>query len=210
MGLFSKLFGMGGSKLHVGETIAFGPFKWRVLATDGEEALLITEDVIDCAWYQRPMQRYGKVRWEECSLRNYLNGRFIAENFTDEQIKCMRRTVLPNDPDPYKSSNEANPSLCTKDVVFCLSISEAWEFFDKPSERKAKASSRAIEAGVRTGFEGCSPWWLRSDLSMEDGAFVTDRGAVSSNWIDYAGQNGLGVRPAVIIDQNDYKRLTAQ
>lgn len=208
MGLLSKLFGSKDAGYSVGDVISFGPFQWRILNKWGDEALIITEDVIDCMWYQRPLQRYDIVRWEECSLRRYLNKDFIENNFTDEQSDCMRLITIHNDPDPFKEDEEIDTTLDTQDTVFCLSVSQAWAYFEKPSARRAKASDYAVDAGVRVNADGCCAWWLRSNLTLEDGAYVTSGGAVTSNWVNSASEYGVGIRPAMIINLSDYKKLS--
>lgn len=207
MGLLSRLFGADGVGYCVGDTISLGPFEWRIISRRGDVLTLITEEVVDCAWYQRPMQRNGQVRWADCSLRRYLNGAFISENFTDEQAGCMRRATIHNDPDPYTTAAEADTSLDTKDMVYCLSVAEAWEYFEKPSTRRAKASQRAIQAGVHADSEGCTAWWLRSNLNMMDGFYVNNRGSVLNDWVNAASKSGVGVRPVITISLAGYKRL---
>lgn len=207
MGLFSRLFGSSVGGLSAGSVIPFGPFQWRILCVRSGSALIITEDVIDCMWYQVPMQSCEKMSWAKCSLRDYLNDAFIGNNFTVDQIGCMRVATLHNVSDPYAKENEIDVSRDTNDVVFCLSIPEAWEYFDKPSIRKARAGDSAIEAGVKVNSGGCSPWWLRSDSGISGGAYVTSQGSIDVSWFASAGSNGLGVRPAMVIDLKDYIAL---
>ena len=49
----------------------YEPIKWRVLATDGEAALLLSDIGLDAKEYHSSKQ---DVTWENCSLRGWLNG----------------------------------------------------------------------------------------------------------------------------------------
>ncbi len=81
---------------NVGDVIEFGeyfqssqdekePIKWRVLETNGNKALLISEDILDCVPYNNELVPVG---WKGCSLRKWLNNNFFKEAFSQaEQLK---------------------------------------------------------------------------------------------------------------------------
>jgi len=53
--------------------IPFGKYQWRVLKTDGNSALIITESVIEQRAYH---EEFTEITWEHCDLRKYLNEQF--------------------------------------------------------------------------------------------------------------------------------------
>ena len=56
-----------------GEVIPFGKHQWRVLKTNGNSALIITENIIELrAWHEE----FIETTWEQCDLRKYLNKQF--------------------------------------------------------------------------------------------------------------------------------------
>ena len=56
-----------------GAIIPFGKHQWRVLKTDGNSALIITESVIEQRAYH---EEFTEITWEHCDLRKYLNRQF--------------------------------------------------------------------------------------------------------------------------------------
>ena len=62
--------------------------EWRVLALQGEQALLMTEAIIE----QRPYNdEYVTVTWADCSLRQYLNGAFYESLMQQNRLKSRRQ-----------------------------------------------------------------------------------------------------------------------
>jgi transcriptional regulator with XRE-family HTH domain len=56
-----------------GNIIIFGKYQWRVLKTDGNSALIITERVIELRAFH---EEFIEITWENCDLRKYLNKQF--------------------------------------------------------------------------------------------------------------------------------------
>ena len=65
-----------------GATIPFGKYQWRVLKTDGNNALIITEDVVEQRAYH---EEFTQITWEHCDLRKYLNKQFYDRFDPDRQ-----------------------------------------------------------------------------------------------------------------------------
>ncbi|MGG6312417.1 DUF6273 domain-containing protein [Paenibacillus macerans] len=51
--------------------LSFGGYNWRVLDTQSNAALIITEDIIEQRAYH---DAYKDITWADCALRKYLNG----------------------------------------------------------------------------------------------------------------------------------------
>jgi len=102
------------SKTSVGSIILFNGDIWRVLEIKDGKALIISEDVL----FTRPYN-FSKINitWEDCGLRDYLNGEFYNNFAEDNKIR-----IIEND---------------FKDKIFLLSIEEAEKYFASESLRAA-------------------------------------------------------------------------
>ena len=69
-----------------GSAIPFGRYKWKVLTTYRDKALIMTEKIVEA----RPFHTsaYG-AEWGDCTLRKYLNGPFLKDNFGEGEKKLI-------------------------------------------------------------------------------------------------------------------------
>ena len=195
---FSDKCGRLGIKYKNG-IITFGvgpdknPLKWRVLTENGNEALLITKQVIDVVKYNK---KYEGTTWEKCTLRAYLNNNFIKNTFSSEEQERIKQVKLANkDNDEYGTSGGND----TTDKVFCLSIDEVKKYFINNKDRVAIPTEYAkgkVSAGNMKYFmdesSGGGRWWLRSPgFGGKSAAYVVDSGYVDDHGymvnIDYVG-----------------------
>ena len=117
------------------------PIEWRVLAVDGDKALVISEKLLDCVEYN---EEYTNVTWETCTLRSWMNHDFLYAAFSNgEQAKIA--TVTNQNPDNPEYGTEGGNA--TQDRIFALSIEEANQYFSNVNDRSR---------------EGTCWWWLRS------------------------------------------------
>lgn len=74
-----------------GDTVAFGAYTWRVLERQGDEVLLILNNVKeDSAFYHVPYNNTQKtVAWEESSLFERLNGETLDAEFTPQEKESL-------------------------------------------------------------------------------------------------------------------------
>lgn len=100
---------------EVGEAFMFGGNLWRVLETDndGLEALVISEHLIE----SRAFDEAGGTRWDNCSLRAYLNGAFYNGFSSGEKARIIETQVT------------TPGSLVVLDNVFLLSIQQVKNYF---------------------------------------------------------------------------------
>ncbi len=165
------------------------PIEWRVLAVDGDKALVISEKLLDYVSYN---QEYTDVTWETCTLRSWMNNDFLNAAFSSsEQAKIA--TVTNQNPDnPEYGTKGGKP---TQDKIFALSIDEANQYFTSDSDRKAYTTDYANQRGFDSD-DRSNYWWLRSPgLLSNDAAYVLNFGRIlqdgSSVHIDFGC-----VRPA--------------
>ena len=155
--------------MQAGDKIVFDKYEWRVLDLQNDTALIITEYIIE----RRPYHdAYKGITWDECSLRNYLNGEFYDKFTSINKARIIPVLNKNSDNQWYGSSGGAD----TQDSIFLLSVEEAvCKYFGDSSsklhnpgknqrywfERKDENNSKRI-ARLETDKEGIWWWWLRS------------------------------------------------
>ena len=196
---------------HVGAKLLFGSYpyeadgekkklEWKILAVEKDRMLIITQDLIECAPYNKD---YKAVTWESCTLRKWMNGEFMDVAF-DEKEKSRIVSVINSNPD--NKTYETKDGRKTEDRVFALSIDEVRQYFKNASYRVAAPTpyvEKAYEGrvyisdkykvnGRRTGW-----WWLRSrGIDSHFAANVNYDGII--NGLGCLVDNSAGsVRPAL-------------
>jgi len=193
--------------LAPGDMITFGHYEqdndmnngaeaiqWRVLAREGDKALVITEHNLDT----EPYNTSGTaVTWEGCYLRSWLNNDFLNAAFTQAQQDAILITTLKNEDNPVFGTDGG---LDTSDKVFLLSIAEAENLFQSDEDRVAKRTTYAEWQCASTNDNGAGWWWLRSPGYYRNvAAYVYTDGSVGRDGWDV--RNTLGaVRPALWLD----------
>ena len=198
------------STLSIGDTLIFGnyeqdnnlsngkePIKWRVLAIEDGQALLISEMNLNRKFFDG---NYSGVTWENSSLRWWLNKEFLTEAFWSEEQQKVMLTRIRNDDSLYFGTEGGDDTL---DRVFVLSIEEALEYFSTDDDRKsrnteyAKAQDQADFADLWVFSGEFDGWWLRSS-GAETGltAVVRRDGSINREGIESLN-GGCPVRPAI-------------
>ena len=188
--------------------------KWRVLHIEGNQALLLMDQVLDNQRYNPAYDptydsTYSSVTWETSTMRSWLNNTFLSSAFTSSEQEAIQTTEVKNeDNKDYGTSGGNN----TKDKVFLLSESEvygtgqaqSYGFVDDnmayDEARGSQSSTYAKAMGTWSdtdAFQGNAFWWLRSPGSWNnDVADVSSWGTVSSNGGNVYNDND-GVRAAL-------------
>lgn len=211
------------SKADVGNAVYFGfyeqdnnvsdgvePIEWIVLDkyTDGS-LLLLSRYGLDCKPYN---DEWEEITWENCTIRSWLNEGFLNSAFSNSDKKCILKTTLTNDANPYYQTSGGKN---TKDYVFLLSSAEYDKYFSYNEEAFINGTSLdwasscaptayTIALGVYTStFEdfsyGNSWWWLRTPgpnlYSVSTGDI--DNGSVS--YTEPSSVEDIAIRPAIVI-----------
>jgi hypothetical protein len=203
-----------------GEFITFGrypqmadgtdrtPIKWRVLENSSEELFILSEYLLDCKRYHG---EYVDVSWRDSDVRTWLNDEFYNAAFNGAEkgyIKTARCT------------DNGEGSLDTEDKVFLLSVSEVKRLTDTLGKdlRRAVGTEFAkvkkadgchlyvYDKSVNDNYitengqtQGCSWWWLRTQLGEASRAtFMGTRASIRSYGRVNLGY--YGVRPALILN----------
>lgn len=149
--------------LNVGDTFVFGtyeqdndlsngpePIEWIVLEKKGNKILLISDKALD--YHQYSNRNTTSTRWEDTSLRMWLNNIFVNKAFSaDERSQIL--TIKNN------GDNNSN------DEVFLLSSTEVENYFPSSIERQCKPTNYVIAQGVYADEKNNCRWWLCKDVA---------------------------------------------
>lgn len=195
------------------------PIRWRVLHVDGNDAFLMTENVIADQRFAKA--GYGEEAeqrlWEGCFLRQWLNSEFFAEAFSEKEQNAIRETKVVNK-DNFLCENSAymEAGSDTYDRIYCLSLEEAtdWKYgFDSyyredidffcSDTREAKGTNYLESTHGGSAYEGNIDWWLRSPSynGMWSGTCaVTSTGIAGASTSSSIYCKGVAVRPVLHLD----------
>ncbi len=181
-----------------GDRIRLGRYKgeeivWRVLDAQDGRMLLISDQALDSAHYNKT---YEDITWEKCSLRAWLNGEFLQEAFNDAEKARIADTNVNN------NNNAGDPPIWggfdTQDKIFLLSREEAEKYFADYKERACKPTAYARTRHIYREGEFCR-WWLRSPgASSKNAVYVNEEGDVFANGFTVHFDSN-GVRPCMWI-----------
>jgi hypothetical protein len=183
-----------------GDVIPFGKYEWRVLNVNADNALIITEHVIEQRAYD--MKAKG-ITWEQCGLREYLNKEFYSNVFSADEQGRVLSTCLKNEDNQWFGTKGGND---TTDKIFLLSLEEVVSFFGDSGQLRGKNPNSKYFINDRykptrtAKFDGASSWWwLRSPgLYSSNAAHVYTGGSVHVCGHRVANVGG-GVRPALFV-----------
>ena len=175
------------------------PVKWRVLANDGN-LFVVSDQNLDCVVYNSSAET---VTWEECTLRKWLNSKFLDNAFTSQEQGAVLESLVANE-DGAKGS-EAGAD--TYDKVYLLSIYEVidpdlgfpTDWKDKGGTRVALNTEYTVSKNALTNPDMSGAWWLRTPGDANNAANVFNAGNV---FVRGGCVNNLifAVRPAMNID----------
>ena len=198
--------------LSAGDTILFGRYdqdndpengaegiEWIVLDVRDGTATLMTRYVLDA----RAFNGLGMyLSWDECSLRQWLNGAFLNDSFTEEERAVIRQTTVTADVNPMYPDAETGAD--TEDRVYLLSINEAAEYFGNISIAPGLPTRTAVANGIyvsnTVGSIGTTTWWLRTTGGYDDrAAYIHSSNELNGNG-DENGCTDNGIRPVINVD----------
>lgn len=171
------------------------PIEWLVLAKEADRILVISKYALDCQQYNT---EYTGITWENCSLRNWLNGTFVKKAFSEEERSRIPKVTVTADKNQNYNTNAGKD---TEDQVFLLSIAEANRYFASNAERQCKPTAYAIAQGCYVDKEnGSCWWWLRSRGNHSNYAAHVNYGGSVSYYGHNVTYDNDAVRPALWIN----------
>ena len=175
------------------------PVKWRVLANGGN-LFVVSDKNLDCVEYNSSAET---VTWEECTLRKWLNSKFLDKAFTAQEKNAVLESLVVNE-DGAKGS-EAGAD--TYDKVYLLSIYEVidpelgfpTDWKDKGGTRVALNTEYTKSKRAMTNTDMSGAWWLRTPGDAKNASNVFNAGNV---FVRGGNVNNFifAVRPAMNID----------
>ncbi|MCL2051835.1 MAG: DUF6273 domain-containing protein [Lachnospiraceae bacterium] len=194
-------------KPAIGSTHKFAGIDWRVLDVKNDQALLISEKILETRAYN---EKYEGITWEKCTLREYLNGEFLGKLGAVQS--AIAETPNENKSNPWYGTAGGN---ATVDKVFLLSLDEVCRYFGDSTANLNKKGSTGSENFIDdennkariAKYENVNRyWWLRSPGGCTSSAAnVQSGGAVRVlGYVESCHAGGLdvslgygGVRPAL-------------
>lgn len=198
----------------------YEPIKWRVLSTDGKQAFLLSDQILDKHLYNEKFDM--DITWENCTVRSWLNGygaeknqagldyssdNFINRAFDSSEQKSIITSSVKNDDNLIYGTDGGND---TEDKLFLLSESEAYmesaagygfaaDADVKDMARRAESSDYAKAMGVYDfGYGGVGIWKLRSPGSANyHSAYVGYGDVYQQGCFNDSNQEKHGIRVAL-------------
>lgn len=200
----------------------YQPIKWRVLEVSDDEVFLLADKILDCQKYN---ERLDVMTWEECSLRKFLNKKFLTSAFSKKEKKAIVKAEVENEGNGYHEQYGEyyviDGGNDTKDKVYLLSLSEVFEDeavqygfvagdeYNDDEAKRAKNTAYAKAMGCGTCSEedyiGNCNYWLRSPgKETYNATYVRDYGwtYIGGTTVNYYG---FGVRPVLRLNLSKYK-----
>ena len=177
--------------LHTGKT----PITWKVLDIQDNRALLISVYGLSVSPYN---YSFSSI-WENCYLREWLNGYFFRNAFRANEMSAVLKTTIDNGPDqnsPYFSIGNGPE---TEDKVFLLSYAEAVKYFPTDDDRICMPSDRVASNGALVDqARGSCNWWLRTIANTTSACYISTSG--STDKYQYTTAQDIAVRPCIWVD----------
>lgn len=182
---FSALAETTKLNVKVGSTIILGhyeqdnktdngdePIEWTVLEVNGDSALIISTQVLDCQPYN---SKKGDTAWESSSLRTWLNKDFYSAAFTSAEAALIQSTSITNgqSEQPMLEKWEGKGGKDTSDKIWLLSYNEVKQMLSNTRVLGTEyANSKGAKANI---FATESNWYTRSVGKKQDQAtFIHD------------------------------------
>ena len=194
------------------ETVTFGrypqaedggvePIRWQVIRREAGRTLLVSEKCLASQPFQIDNRVDGKtdlytpILWENCSLRDWMNGEFFDAAFTEEE---KARMLYVSDGEPLKE-----PFGDARDEkVFLLSLDEVRSYYASDKERVSAPTPYAIGQGASANsVTGGCQWWLRSAGYSTIFATMVYPYGFSSRYGYDVYMKGLCVRPCIWVTE---------
>ena len=179
------------------------PIVWQVLNRKQNRLLLVSKYGLDCMPYH---ERLEFVRWEDCSLRTWLNEIFLETAFCAEErgliaASGVSSSGVSSGVSFSGVSSGVSSERTASDLLFLLSIQEVKRYFPTANDRQCLPSPYAGSRGTGTDpVSGSCWWWLRSrEASSFFAPCITPGGTLYQPGSN-VNFNGCAVRPALWID----------
>ena len=186
------------------------PIEWRIFDVQDGKALLLSRYALDSMPYN---ETPGVFKWENCSLRSWLNTEFYTKAFSSDEQEKIELTYVVNADNPDGGIDGGND---TTDKVFLLSLDECIKYFNMSNDGYHYSGDSenlfclptqyALSQGVRLHSSTCCCWWLRSPGDGAKSALFVNVYEIPDSG-EHVHLGGNGVRPAMWVDAKDLKPI---
>lgn len=166
--------GSGAASKMIGKHMKFGTYQgekieWRVIDADDEngKVLLLSEYGLDAKPYNDGFS--FDIKWEDCTLREWLNQEFYEDAFTDEE----QEKILLSTSEGFPEYNSRVPGRDydklereTEDYVFLLSYTELYQYIsstqgdESDPDRLCYPTEYAKNNTAIKIYNDACGWWL--------------------------------------------------
>lgn len=147
----------------------YEPIRWKVLQKEGEELLLLSDEILDC---QRYVRHDGKVTWSTSDVRKWLNGSypyneegwsFLTTAFSQEERRAVETSEVKGSKNPLHATGGGED---VTDQVFLPSVQDMTnEAYGFPRDYMIAAPSRRF---VATDYARAMGLWMGSKNGLYD------------------------------------------
>lgn len=195
------------------------PIKWRVLSVKGQDAFLMSDQILDYQPYN--IDSYD-LSWADSDIRKWLNKTFIKVAFTEGEQKAITTTNVKTSSSPISGFDGGRD---TSDKIYLPSFEEVSDaaygfpvdYTMKSEARKAKNTAYVaqkiwINCNTPTWkmeeFLGYDDWWLRNPARKTCKMFINHNGKDGAS--GRGGHAGFShcVRPVLHINLSKADTLT--
>lgn len=180
---------------NVGDRIEFGKYAgenvvWKVLAKDNDEYILLAEQGLETMPFNSTSTA---VKYENSSIRSWLNDSFYAQVFDDEEKAQIVTSTYTND---------GGSTATLSDKVYLLNCAETEQYLTSNKDRLCYATDYAVSKGAYLyldtyGATGATWWWLRDKGDADSKAmYVRTSGGINKGGYDVSDSTAC-VRPAI-------------
>lgn len=201
------------AKASVGDTVVFGTYEqdgnrangpewieWLVLDKEEDRLLVISK-------YGLSSQAYNttniSITWGHCTLRDFLNRRFLQDAFSEEEQARIPTLTVRAEQNPFFDTDSGKD---TQDKVFLLSIEEADRYFSSDEARRCiptpltEAQGACVSITYESDGRATCWWWLRQPGRRNNlAACIDDDGSIHPSGYDN-NLDDVAVRPAMWIE----------
>lgn len=188
-----------------GDNIIFGsyapegqqklPVSWKVLDVREDRMLVLAEQVLDLQPFHNTVDI---TRWENSSLRTWLNGHFLQNAFSPAERELIYVPAKNEDPAGdilWQMFGMETTTDTIDDRIFLLNAADIDTYYPSGDLFHAGISATAAENVVDADNDSLC-WWLRSSMNQHSAALIVSPcDSVGFSAID--PMNRQGVRPAM-------------
>ncbi len=192
------------------------PIKWRVLSVKGQDAFLMSDQILNSRPYNINSYSPGALdrSWADSDIRSWLNKTFIKAAFTAAEQKAITTTKVKTSGSPI---SEFDGGRDTSDKIYLPSFEEVSNAaYGFPVDYTVKSEARRVKRTTYVAQEKCiywnsiSPnkktvedflgydaWWLRNPARKSCKMYINVKGKDGAEGRGQVSHNDAGVRPVL-------------